>query len=355
MSANHNSANSGANSSAVAPATGKSNATAGGCSNCGSEADWGHSSWCPRCGWYPALNTCVEVDPIEDEAAAPEKPPEWWEVIPMWAWLLGIGEVGLICLSVFARITMPLETGERARWALIQLFIGAVAFLAGHAWAFFYAVMKTSDFGLLDIISRPLAIWKPSNVILPKSFPRLAMAVWGLSAVLLAVGVIGGINYNALFEDWGFEEQAQANIVHEIVRQAREADGGDESMEDAMNDFVGDQGASDAQQVETIQLDCLIIGYLGESPEEFTGLAVAALVDGKLQYVGTVFRGFSDEDREVLAGRMAQLGRERSIVNAKVAAKWLQPKLMCRVQCEELSDRLIMKNPIFKLRLADAQ
>jgi hypothetical protein len=350
MSSNDTHDNSQSNSPAtVAPQSQKSGQ---GCANCESTDDWGHSSWCPRCGWYPALNTCVEVDPVEDEVEQ-EQPLEWYEIIPLWGWGVGAGEVALIVLSIFARITTDTVSGERGHWALIQLFIGFCALMAGQAWAYMYAVMKSSDFGPADIFFQPLAIWGPSNRILPKSVPRLAMALWGATAAFLAVAVIGGINYNAMFEDWGFEEQAQANMVHEIVRQAREADG-EESLEDAMNDFVGDEEKEEVI-VETENKDCLIIGYIGESPEKFTGLALATLVKGKLQYVGTVFNGIPKEDRAILADRMATLGRDRSFVKAKVAANWLQPKLMCRINCQGMTKRNKLKNPAFVSRLADAK
>ena len=350
MSSNDSPSTPETNSSSAVAASNESGGP--GCANCGSTEDWGHSSWCPRCGWYPALNTCVAVDPVEEDVQ-PEKPPEWYEVIPPWGWVLGVGEVALICFSIFARITTTIETGERGRWAVIQLFLGFCLFAVGQAWAYLYAVMKSSDFGPADIFFKPFAIWGPSNRLLPKTAPRLWMAVWGASAVLLAVAVIGGINYNALFEDWGFEEQAQPNVVHEIVRQAREAEATDESLEEAMNDFVGEE-EEEKTPTEAIKLDCLIIGYTGESPEKFTGLVLAALVKGKLQYVGTVFNGIPNEDREILADRMATLGRDRPFVKAKVMANWLKPKLMCRVSAEGLSKQFILKNPVFESRLADA-
>lgn len=351
MSSNDTHNNPQSNShAAVAPQSPK---TGQGCANCESTADWGQSSYCPRCGWYPALNTCVEVDPVDDDVEQ-EQPLEWYEVIPVWGWVVGSGEVALIVLSIFARITTDTVSGERGYWALTQLFVGVCSLMVGQAWAYMYAVMKSSDYGPADIFFQPLAIWGPSNRILPKSAPRLAMAVWGATAAFLAVAVIGGINYNAMFEDWGFEEQAQPNMVHEIVRQAREGEG-DESLEEAINDFVGDEEDQEEVIVETENMDCLIIGYIGDSPKEFTGLVLATLVKGKLKYVGTVFTGIPKEDREILADRMATLGRDRPFVKAKVAANWLQPTLMCRINCEGLTKRKKMKNPAFVSRLSDAK
>ena len=75
-----------------------------------------------------------------------------------------------------------------------------------------------------------------------------------------------------------------------------------------------DEEEEEAAPVETVKMDCLIIGYMGDSPEKFTGLVLAALVKGKLQYVGTVFKDISTEDRAILADRMATLGRERPFV-----------------------------------------
>ncbi len=296
----------------------------------------------------------MEVDTPPEEVVE-EKPPEWWEIIPAWAWVVGAGVVGLVCWSIFARVTTPVNTGMRGKIALVQLFLGFCIFLGGHIWAFLYAIMKSADFGPIDVITKPFALWGPSNRILPKSAPRLAMAIWGLAAILLAVGVIGGINYNAMFEDWGFEEQAPPNLVQEILKKAKDNEGeGADSLEDAINDFAGEDETEEEVEEELVQFDCLVVGYTGESAENFNGLVLAALVKGRLRYVGTVFEGIPDEQRADLANHMKTLKRKRPFVKTKVDAQWLEPVIMCRITSVGLNKKNIMKKPVFKERLADA-
>jgi len=340
---------------AVAPETEqqKSGSAGEGCPNCSSTESWGHSSWCPRCGWYPAINACVEVDPIE-ETDSNEKPPEWYEIVPLWVWALAGGDVVLFVLSIYLRVTTNLETGERGNWALTQIAIGFIAFAIGHVWAYVYAVTKSADYGPGDIFMQPIGLWRPTRAALPQSFPRVGLAVWGGTAMAFGVILIGGIDYNMFFEDWGFEEQAQQNIVQEIVKKAKQAEESDEPIEDAITDFTGDEEA-EAEAKELIQMDCLIIGYVGENPDEFKGLVLASLIKGRLQYVGTLFGDIPEEDRKSLVERMKTLHRDRPFVNAKVAAKWLQPVLMCRVRAEDLSKKNLLSRPVFKERLADAQ
>ena len=345
----------------LAPETEKSQTSGApsgdGCANCGSTDDWGHSSWCPRCGWYPALNTCVEVDPVEEDVDENAPPPQWWQVIPLWGWVLGAGIVGLVSLSVFARVTTSVQNGDRGVWTLIQLTLGVCAFGAGQIWAYLHAVMKSSDFGPMDIITQPIAIWSPSTRQLPKSFPRLVLAIWGLTAAFLAVAVIGGVRYSAVFDDWGFEKQATPNLMSEITKMAREnEEEGADSLEGAIDDFAG-KGEEIVEEEpvpeDLVELDCLIIGYTGESEEKFSGLVLAALIRGKLQYVGTVYEGVSPEVRAGLAAEMKSLGRDRSFVRTKTSARWLKPKLMCRVTSSPLKKGKLLVNPVFKERLTD--
>ena len=105
----------------------------------------------------------------------------------------------------------------------------------------------------------------------------------------MAVAVIGGVRYSAIFDDWGFEKQATPNLLNEITKQAREHEGeGADSLEDAVNDFAGEEEPVEEEPVivERFAMDCLIIGYTGNSPDKFDGLVLAALLRGRLQYVG---------------------------------------------------------------------
>jgi len=107
--------------------------------------------------------------------------------------------------------------------------------------------------------------------------------------------------------------------------------------------------------VDLIEMDCLIIGYTGNTAEEFSGLVLAALVRNRLRFVGVVYEGIPDEERAELASRMGALKRDRPFVKARVNATWLEPKLMCRVTATELKNGKSLKNAAFKEMLADAQ
>lgn len=84
------------------------------CPECGSDVDWGLSSWCPSCGFYPAINFRNEQgSPDQDEAID----DHWWEVVPTWLWVLLAG----ICLIVAVSgcyLVLSVASEIRSGWSL---------------------------------------------------------------------------------------------------------------------------------------------------------------------------------------------------------------------------------------------
>ena len=66
--------------------------------------------------------------------------------------------------------------------------------------------------------------------------------------MVFAVAVIGGVRYNAIFDDWGIVyEKKGDSMVQKMVSEARRArEPPDESLEDSINDFMGDAAADAA-------------------------------------------------------------------------------------------------------------
>lgn len=334
-----------------------------GCGKCGSTEPWGMSSWCPKCGFYPAIGSCVGA--VAEETASETAVPDSraaWQRIPLWAWVLGGGVIAVWIISMAGRL-LTMDGGPwRCVWALTQITIGLTLFGVGHIAAYLYAAIKSAKFGPMAVVFNPIEIWEWTFRRLPQFAWRIWLAAWGATAVVCALLIVGGISYAALFEkDWGFKQPAKKNVVQAIVEKAR-AQGSNKSMEEAMDEFVGKSGAKavaepkkDADE-KLLSAECLIIGYSQYRNGDLAMLVLGSVIDEKLQYVGTMSTAnLPPEVTQPLIERMKSLQRERPFLKAPIIATWIEPKLMCEVQYKDLTENKRFRDPTFKTMLADVR
>jgi len=352
-------------------------APADACTNCGSEEPWGQSSWCPACGFYPKLNTTVEVEAppaeamrgtgFEEEEATPMA--ELMAAVPQWGWILGGGVVGVIVLSIVERLVIADVIIPRGKLAILQCVLGLIVALVGQWTVYFQAMTASEKFGPFDILMKPLAIWELTLRELPRLAWRLWCVAWGVTAVLCGMVIIGGITYSAIFEDWGFKERAQANLMHAIVDQARaEREGGADNIEDALNDLVGEEELTEEEKNELAargleKIDCLIFGYTAQGDEptdNFSIIVLATMIDERIKFVGTMSaHTISEGARADLNKRMHTLRRKRPFVPFTASAKWvkeaywLKPVLMCELGFEGWTKQHKLREPVFVRLLGD--
>lgn len=336
-------------------------ATETGCKQCGSTEPWGRSSWCPRCGYYPAIGACV--DAVAAETAKSAEAPDTratWQRIPRWAYVLAGGVIAVWVISMVGRFVTTDGGPWRCVWAIAEIVIGLTLFTVGHTAAYLYAAIKSEKLGPMAVVFNPIELWEWTFRILPKSVWRLWLAAWGATGVVCGLTIVGGISYSALFEkDWGFKQPAKKSVVAAIVEQARNAKGGEKkSMEEAMDDFVGKAGAQitpppkKAEKLESAE--CLIVGYTKLRTGELDLLLIASVVDDKLQFVGTMkTENIPAETRQELLTRFKGLERERPFVKNPLIATWVEPKLMCAVEYKDLTDNKRFRDPTFKALLGD--
>jgi hypothetical protein len=187
-----------------------------------------------------------------------------------------------------------------------------------------------------------------------------------LTAAFCAVVIVGGLNYSAIFEDWGAKKRAAPSIVQAITDQARqEREGGADSLEDAINDFAGeDEEKEKAAAAENLQpIDCLIFGYTthGKRPEDpFSTILLGAMIDEQIKFVATLSaHELPQEAQDELNRRMHTLRRKSPFVPVPLttewakSAHWLKPKLMCQVAFKGWSNTHKLRDPVFKQLLGD--
>ena len=345
------------------------------CSECGTYEPWGLSSWCPQCGFYPKLGKCVGQTDMQGQSLEQQPQPQnIWELIPAWGWVLGVGTVAAIGLSVGGRFYCE-DPGQLCLWTITQATVGLMMFLVGHFIAYLNAVSRSADFSILSIIVTPFKIWRPAIRRFPQGAWKLDLAVWGLTLVVGAFAIVGGFEFNSLFKDWGVKKTANVNLLASVVDQAKSADGegGADNIEDALNDFAGgteeeDSAASAAKakaaaaaqaampapeekpkpepepvaEPETaplLEFDCLLVGYSALPNGTIDAVLLASSYNKQLVYAGYIRGSELPEDiRLEWQKRLPQLEQKQPFVKTSQVATWIKPRITLKVSSEGWTD-----------------
>jgi len=303
----------------------------------------------------------MELKLLKEEQEEQEQADEvfldsWYQVVPMWGWILGILSLVTILVGTGIRLFVAPESNIPFYASLGTLLIGIIGFLVAHVTAYARAVHFNEKIGVFDFMMKPITIWEPTIRGMPDTQNRVVLGGYALVLMITGALVIGGIDYMALVEkDWGIKQGADKNLVKEIVKKAKEADSGEGEgdMESAINDFTGDEEDEDANDVSKWpRKDCLIVGYVPGENGEFSSVILAAVMDKELKYVANVAADDVDDDsRATLNKRLTLpgLARKNSLLKVPMGGKWLQPVMMCRIAYKELQDGKMIKPQVESL------
>jgi hypothetical protein len=96
-----------------------------------------------------------------------------------------------------------------------------------------------------------------------------------------------------------------------------------------------------------IELFCCIIGYEPSGTDDFGKLILAHEVNGKLCGVGSVGTGFDAAMRQRLNAFLWTHRRSTPVVKCGRRGIWVEPQLVCRVTCMELTRGGEMRTAVF--------
>jgi len=327
------------------------------CPNCGSTEPWGGASWCPECGFYPKLNKCVGGGCAE--AKIDQEPAKLIDLFPPWTWVLGGGMAAIIVFSIIVRTSLGAEHPQRGLIALSQFIVGLIVLLVAQGAAFMKAVSMGSEFGPPDIFMKPFEIWKYSVQDLPKSAKKFWLMGWSLTIAISALTIIGGIRYSAIFDDWGYQKSAQANLLQSISKMAQEnAEEGDEgNLEDSIDNFANGESPEDEDDLKQYEpVDCLIVGYTKSANSGISTLLLAKTVKNELKFVGSLpARQLPKEAQASLLRRMQNLRQAKPFVKMSLGGIWLKPVLMCKVSSKNFEKNKKLKGVKFESLLRDTR
>ncbi len=317
------------------------------CSECGTTESWGLSSWCPCCGYHPRLGTCVGFTGEQQEIETKPQPQTIWELIPEWGWVLAMGTIAIIGLSIGARLYCD-SPANLCLWTVSQAALGFVLFLIAQVVVYLRAVSKSAEFGLMSILLTPLKIWRPTIRRLPEGAWKLDMAVWGLALVVSAFAIIGGFEFNSLFNDWGVQKTANVNLLASVVDQAKKSEGGADNLEDAVKNFAG--GNEDEQEKEKSlallpKFDCVVLGYTASINGQIESVILGSSYQEQLVYAGTLYANeIPEETLNAWKTELPRIKQKTPFLNIKRSATWVKPKVTIQVASEgwdEASQQLI--------------
>lgn len=385
------------------------------CKNCGTTEPWGPSLWCPDCGWYPALNRCIDTADGDSSSAAStaapweqQGPASFRDLFPLWACACLAGVLLIAGLTAALGYSLLDTARSRAMWTLAQMAAASLVLGVAHVASFFVSIQKSDRISPFDVLLKPVEIWKLSISRLPKGAWRVCLLSWALTALILAPLLIGGVNWMSIFEDGLVSEEPGPNLLQSVVATAQTGSGGGQadSLEDAIGDFVGDaEGAAgingdeegeegkdgtDAEGAEgeaeedgdedkdedteedseqkkkdeeekkkeearrPLAEDCVIVGYTVSESNQLDKLVLAAAVNNRIRYVGRISAdGIPSQVRRQMLTRMRQLGRSTPFVHSPLIARWLRPVMMVRVRFVKWSPNQRMIDPAFSAVLKD--
>ncbi|MCA9038032.1 MAG: hypothetical protein KDA91_23065 [Planctomycetaceae bacterium] len=327
------------------------------CARCGCTEPWGESSWCPKCGYYPVVETAEEdrmgwrAEVAAEASAEEEVEPNLLNCIPGWMWIMVAGSSSIFIASVMARKFFETTSDHQSYWAWTELLVGAGAAFIAHVWAAIVAKKIDDRLNVSDVIVNWMAVWQPTITKLPASVPRLWMFVWGHTAVICSLFIIGGHDTSMFFRQGPVEDtEVLPDVVGAVAAAAKSQSTEEESIEDALHK-IGDPEemlAAEAAKMEDEarkqeapalpQIFCAVFGLRVDRRGTPTHFLLCGQTRGELQYVGTVSaKSLSRETLRSVTARLAKTNQRRPVVRTIHSGIWVAPKVTMRIEYASLA------------------
>jgi hypothetical protein len=258
--------------------------------------------------------------------------------MPRWAWVILASMLAVVIESVVARLATPDGSSLRTMWSLSQLGLGLLAAISCHVFNFVVLAAEDADFGVIDIVLRPLKLWIKAVHRLPTRLWVANSVACGVTAVLMSVLVIGGLPYERLW-DWGFQAPVKQDLMGAVMDRVKQLDSrnGADNLEDAIGDFAGSQdldgdGLPDGQpEAPREKADCVILGYQVDRDDRISSLVLGAVHKKRLSFVGRVTPEMPQGDLDDLLAKLKSIHAKQAFIVMEADAIWVQPIYACRV------------------------
>ena len=297
------------------------------CPGCGSTTPWGMSSWCPECGYYPAISSQA-VNEVQEEKVDDDEtePPQQWPFFKK----LNVGIFAIFVFTMLVRQFYFYADADRGLWTLIQAVAGIVTAGTAQVITTIYASKENHSYSLSSAIINPFDVWGPSfeNGVWQN---RLCALIWGVTATVLAFAMIGGLTEGHFFKAFK-RNKAEFNIVEEIVRATETSEAGDEEDQDANPGLEGLEELQEEADKKEV-LSCAIYGFMTSGGEDITRVLLAAEKEGVVQHVGILTaEQLGQEKTAALNNIFKTLEMPSTEVKTSFVAQWVEPSFTIAVE-----------------------
>lgn len=342
------------------------------CPRCHTTESWGTDSWCPNCGFYPSIDAEGINDtswqdhmPVEEE----ESPPgNLLAELPVWFWIMMGGITGILFLGLAIRIQAAEQESVRGIIALSTLAGALAAIAAAHVVACIDAIKNDRRIRPMDAVISWFVIWQPTITQLPATRGRIWTMSWGVTGVVTAILIIGGIDYNAPFRtDAPVKTKPFGNKVIQTVSGAAKAAGqnnGPASMEEALtqlsdpdmmtgsdvpgsiDDAVSNLASAadsqsapgDAEQTRKSIL-CVVYGMTTDQQNAPAGFLFAGKSRNEFQHIALIHaRSLPTDEYQRLSARLSRNIRATPAIPTEHDAVWVDPVLVCKIRYVRLNE-----------------
>jgi hypothetical protein len=313
------------------------------CPQCGATESWGNASWCPKCGYYPQLGTKVAASTLRP-ALAEEEPLDANEPLPAWLWIVAGGVFAILVLSVVARLQVPID-GPRTIWSLAQLGLGLLVVIVSHVQAYLVGGSGTDKITIMDVVLSPTTVWRPIMARLPATGMLVSRGVWGCTAAVCAVIIVGGLGWEDISQlIKPHEKQDRLTPLQVALLLSGGGKGGARQSgdtEEALQDFIKEIGADNlptgggpvAEPGPSQKAQCAIVGYTRSVGGELRSIILATVVEGKpVEFVARLpVENFDPEVIARLTAQLPALRTRRPAVRCPIQAMWVKPDVTCMI------------------------
>jgi len=156
--------------------------------------------WCKSCGYCKSLEEEKDRVPLAETPATPRTPSvlgmvEFGQMLaklPNWALVL-ISGIGVVVVANLPPAKALAENSlTRAVFATAEMGVGLLMIVAAQIWALFVLAPGDDKLGFKDAIL-PGRLWGMTLKRLPAMRGQVWLASWGISCILAAVLIIGGL------------------------------------------------------------------------------------------------------------------------------------------------------------------
>jgi hypothetical protein len=112
--------------------------------------------------------------------------------LPFWVWIMAAGVVAIGVVTGLLRHSLHLAPFPRCIWCTLQIAGGAVVLLLASFWALLQVANEDENMTAKDVFL-PVRLWSLACKRLPKTSMALCLAVWGVTAIIAAAVLVGGL------------------------------------------------------------------------------------------------------------------------------------------------------------------